>query len=350
MNIYYDIGRLLSYSELYKIAVGQRGNGKTFQAKLQGVKKFLKNGYQFMYVRRYKTEHKNIKKFFDDLVIENNKRIAKGKTPFFPKDTKFEVVGSWKDGSGVFKINDKVAGYWVTLSIQLTFKSTPFPLVTMLVFDEFLIKKGTYHYLAEEVSDFEDLVETVFRDRDGPEIVGAIMLSNKISWYNPYFLAWKINPFNTEFYRNKERQIVIQQCASEEFKAHKYSTRLGQHLQNTKYGNYSIENESLEELSSFVEKMPAAAKPFFNVRYMGVTYGFWLDTKENKAYFSNKFDPFCKFEFALTTSDHSLNTYYLKNKKNCQLSYFSWFYEQGRLFADSNTVDPVLQEILKIML
>ena len=62
MNIYYDIGRLLSYTELYKIAVGQRGNGKTFQAKLQGVKKFLKTGYQFMYVRRYKTEHKNIKK------------------------------------------------------------------------------------------------------------------------------------------------------------------------------------------------------------------------------------------------------------------------------------------------
>ena len=121
MNIYYDIGRLLSYGELYKIAVGQRGNGKTFQAKLQGVKKFLKTGYQFMYVRRYKTEHKNIKKFFDDVIIENNKRIAKGKTPFFPKDTKFEVVGSWKDGSGVFKINDKVAGYWVTLSIQLTF-------------------------------------------------------------------------------------------------------------------------------------------------------------------------------------------------------------------------------------
>lgn len=350
MSLHYDITELLSYPEFYKMTFGKRGPGKTFQATLKGVTKFLKKGQQFMYVRRYKTEHENIEQFFDNIITVNNKRIAEGKAPLFPPDTKFAVIGSKRKGCGKFLINDKVAGFWVTLSVSATYKSTPYPNVCMVVFDEFLIKKGTYHYLATEVTDFEDLLETVFRDRDGPEIVGAVMLSNLVSWYNPYFTAWGITPFNTRFYRNKERSIVCEIWDSAEFNEMKYKTRRGQHLKGTRYGKYAIENEALVENSSFIEKLSKNAKPYFNIKYNGCTYGIWIDTNENKLYFSNKYDKYTRITFALTTSDHCLNTYYIKNKKSCQLIYIQSYYEMGRLYATDSMSDSALQDILKFLI
>ena len=349
-SIFYDNSRMLSYKELYKITVGSRGRGKTFRYSLTGLKKYLKDGSQFIYVRRYKTEHKSIKQFWQNLIIENQKRIAKGKKPFFPPETKLEVTGNWKDGSGTFKVNGKVAGYWLTLSIQATYKSTPFPLVNGIIFDEFIIKKGTYHYLQDEVNDFEDLVETVLRMRDDPNIWGVVMLSNKVSWFNPYFTAWKIPVFNSRYYRPTDDSIVVELDSDEAYNEAKYSTRFGQHIRNTKYGKFAVENESLVDNSVFIENLPKNAKLYFNIIYLGTTYGIWIDTNENKLYLSSKFDPYCKIVYALTTSDHQLNTFYIKNKKATHLGLIVEFYQMGRMFATNSTLDNVLSEIMQLLL
>ena len=349
-NIYYDNSRILSYKEFYKITVGTRGRGKTTKWILTALKKFLKDESQFIYVRRYKTEHRNIKKFWDNLIKINQDNIKNNKKPIFPPNTELEVIGNWKEGLGQFKVNNKIAGYWLTLSIASSYKSTPFPNVNGMIFDEFLIKKGTYHYLQDEVNDLEDLVETVFRTRDDPNVWGCVLLANNVSWFNPYFIQWKIPVFNTKYYRPPNDSIVIELDTDSAFNEVKYSTRFGQHIRNTKYGNYAVENESLISATPFIEELSKNAKLYFNIRYLGSIYGIWIDTKENKLYLSNKYDPYCKLEYALTTSDHQLNTFYIKNKKSTHLSLISEFYQMGRMFATSNYLDSVLQEILQILL
>ena len=78
-NIYYDITNTITYDALYYFIIGERGVGKTYSAKKFCIRRFLKTGEQFVYLRRYKTDlEKGKKKFFKalinegKLVLENN--------------------------------------------------------------------------------------------------------------------------------------------------------------------------------------------------------------------------------------------------------------------------------------
>ena len=52
--MYYDFSKLVSYNALLSFVIGERGVGKTFGAKKFVINDFLKNGNQFVYLRRYK--------------------------------------------------------------------------------------------------------------------------------------------------------------------------------------------------------------------------------------------------------------------------------------------------------
>lgn len=113
--------------------IGHRGVGKSYGFKKWCLDDFIKNGKQFMWVRRYKTELKKIKDgkntiFYDDIrhLYPNHKIDIKG-----------------NDNGGSFIIDGKVAGYYLALSVSTSYKSVPFPNVDKLVFDEFLIDKTT---------------------------------------------------------------------------------------------------------------------------------------------------------------------------------------------------------------
>ena len=67
---YYNFDRIRSYNRMFNMIVGARGCGKTFGAKRIAIKNFIKKGEQFVYVRRYKSEIKEDRKFeqfFDDI-------------------------------------------------------------------------------------------------------------------------------------------------------------------------------------------------------------------------------------------------------------------------------------------
>ena len=69
MTKYYDISTLLSYNKILNFVIGQRGGGKTFNAKKWCINDFLKRGNEFVWVRRYKTEIKGLKQnFFNDII------------------------------------------------------------------------------------------------------------------------------------------------------------------------------------------------------------------------------------------------------------------------------------------
>lgn len=125
--------------------------GKTYGASKFVIKKFLKTGEQFAYVRRYKSELKKATPNFFESIINNNE---------FPEH-KFSVKGN------KFYCDDKIIGYAMTLSTAQDLKSTNFSSVTNLIFDEFIIEEGQKKfYLNNEVEVFLNLVETIARLRD----------------------------------------------------------------------------------------------------------------------------------------------------------------------------------------
>lgn len=81
------------------------------------------------------------------------------------------------------------------MSIANILKSSSYEKVDTIIFDEFLIDKGSYHYLQNEVTQLLDVIETVARLRD----IRVIFLGNAISITNPYFNYFNLTlPYNSE--------------------------------------------------------------------------------------------------------------------------------------------------------
>ena len=51
MTNYYNLGNLLGRNKIMNVVIGQRGCGKTIQAKKWAIKKFIETGKEFIWVR-----------------------------------------------------------------------------------------------------------------------------------------------------------------------------------------------------------------------------------------------------------------------------------------------------------
>lgn len=332
---YYDFTNLLSRNKFLNFVMGHRGVGKTYRFKKWCIDDFVKNGKQFVWVRRYETETKKVKmSFFKDIA---NK---------YPK-AKLTTKGS-KD-SGEFLYNNKVMGYYLTLSKQAQYKSNPFPDVDKIIFDEFIIMKGSVHYLTNEVLHLLELIDTIFRDRDN--VRGVYCIANNISFNNPYFMYFDIKPFDKEFFVTTKHgnQLIVQNYKNQVYIDNKKHTRFGQLVEGTAYGDYAIENTTLSQRPEFIASKTPNAKFEYVIKYKGKLVGFWLDWQEGKMYANYKYDKMAT-PYALTREDMTPNTYLIRNMSNFYIKDLIWFFENGLLYYENEQVQSVCYEILSYFL
>lgn len=294
-NFYYNANQLLSHDCLFNFVISNRGGGKTFDFKKRAIKRFLKHGEQFIYLRRYKEELKTINQFFDD-IIESG--LFKGH--------KLKVKNR------IFYVDNKVAGYAMLLSTAVTKKSTPYPKVTLIGFDEFIIDKGMIRYLPMEVTKFLELYNTVARLRDN---VKVIFMGNAISLTNPYFLFWNIQ-LNTQKRFNKYGEICVEMFTDENFTNAMRNTRFGKLVSGTRYGDYAIENKFFLNNDDFILKKSSNAIFQFSIYYQQTIIGFWYDFDDGKIYACSKIKNDSKIKFTLTTKEHKPNYQLITNYKN----------------------------------
>lgn len=329
LSKYYDFTNLLSRNKFLNFILGHRGVGKTFRFKKWCLDDAIKNGKQFVWVRRYETETKKAKSsFFRDISYK------------YPK-VKFCTRGT--NDSGEFVADGKVIGYYLTLSQQAKYKSNPFPLVDKIIFDEFIILKGSIRYIGQEVLHFLELVDTIFRDRDN--VRGVYCIANNISFNNPYFLYFGIKPFKDEFYTTTKfgSQLVVQNYKNQAYIDNKKQTRFGQLIDGTAYGEYAIENTTLGENPDFIAHKTPKAKFHYCIRYKTKIIGFWLDWSEGKLYASELYDKSAT-PYALTREDMTPNTYLLRNINNFYIKDLIWFLENGLLYYENEQIQALVNE------
>lgn len=323
--MYWNISKSLSYNALFNFIVGNRGGGKTFGAKRQVINNYIKKGEQFVYLRRYKTELKKIKTFFEDIAN------------YFPEN-ELKVKGR------EFYIDGKKAGYAMPLSTAKIEKSVSFPKVTMIIFDEFILDNGTYHYLADEVTTFLEFYETIARTRD----VKVYFLSNALTITNPYFLYFNVRvPYNTTI--SCKNDILIELVQNADFIAAKKLTRFGKLIDGTEYGKYAIENSFLRDNKTFIEKKTGNCDYIFAFIYNGVTYGVWRSFKEGKIWVSYDYDKYSKLLYALTKADHTPNTLLINSLR--QSKTFKGFidnYKIGNVYFENQNIKNVCYEVVKL--
>lgn len=319
------MGKSLTYQCLFNFIVGNRGAGKTYGSKERAIKKFLKNGSQFAYVRRYKTELADKGKYFDDILDK------------FPNHT-FEVKGN------TALIDGKPAGFFIALSTSKIKKSTAYPHVDYIIFDEFIIDKGCYHYLQDEVLQFLELYETIARTRD----VIVYFLSNAITVTNPYFMYFHLNVDGKHQF-TKFDDILVEFVQDEDFIEMKKNTRFGKLINGTKYASYSIDNAFLRDDDSFIEKKTGRANYYCSLRYKNDLFGIWVDYSAGKFWVSKDIDTSFKVTYSLTLADHTPNTLLLKGKSTV-LKYFVENYKIGNVYFESMNIKNITYEIMRLFL
>lgn len=332
-SIWYNFSRLLSFRAFLNFLVGIRGGGKSYGAKKLVINDFLKNKRQFIWLRRYKNEIFGTKK--EPGVIQTFLKDLRLNGEF--KGVKMEIIGN------ELHINNEVAGYFLNLNTSSKYKSIPWDEVYYMVYDEFIVRKGlTNRYLPNELFLFNELLETVFRMRDGK----VILIGNAIKFANPYFDYYKIPFFHGEFYNNRARGLCVQNYSNTDFLNVKKDSPIGKLQNGTEYGDYALANIYLDDSDAFIASKSANATFKFALQYNSNKYGVWLDFDKGIMYINKMIDPSNKTLYVLKSSDHDVNSYLVKFAKNTQLDILLYMFKVGAVRFDDVFIKNEMYEIL----
>lgn len=244
---YYDFHDVLTRRAPWNIVVGARGLGKTYAAKMMAVKRFLKNGEQFIYLRRTEEEQKIKGTFFDDIsqnfkncLFRVNGSVAEIHTENMPAKT-YEPIG--------FFVSLVQAGYR---------KSVAYPNVRTIIFDEIFPDNG--RYLQDEPTRLANFYSTVDRWRDKCRL---LMLSNATDDANPYFSRFDINPADQRDKRQPIKTycngyVAVEFADYRGFSAKVSQTRFGRFIQqiDPEYAKYAIDNIAKNTGKQLVAALP----------------------------------------------------------------------------------------------
>lgn len=350
-SMFWNLRRTLTHNKLINIIIGNRGGGKSFGAKQWAIDNFLKTGEQFGYIRRYKDDLKEpMVQFFKDIEMYYPDYEFKTDTKYFyirmkPADPKEK----WTE-------ND-IAGYGFTLSTANNKKSISYPNITTLIYDEFLIDKGTTRYLPNEPVALLNLYETVARPGTGHPRVILFMLANALSITNPYFLFFDLKlPTKQDkngkwVWKHSTKPILVEDVRNEKFIDAKKNTEFGELIEGTTYAGYSIENKFLLDDEQFVEPKGAKARFYFAFIYLDKKYGVWADFIEGKMYVTQSVDPNYPLTYSITMKDHRPNTILFKNKnRNGHFKTFVEAYKDGNVRFESINIKNICYEVIKMTL
>lgn len=332
--MFYNSDLLFSHNLLFNFVLGARSNGKTYEGKKKVIRRFIKTGEQFIWLRRRQSDIKQtFFSFPDDIEHE------------FP-DHEFKVVGDR------LEIDGKVAGWGKALNGSSRLKSVSYSKVWLIVYDEFLVSdvdrvNRNTGYLTGEVSQLMKFYDTVNRNKgsimsDGVP-VKVFLIANAESQYNPYFTHFGIklkedNYHDGEILRvNTERRgtVAIQRFVSDELQEARKDSEFGRMIKNTAYGSHSLENKFHMDNEDFiVNNLPFGLDPICNIIYDGMTIGFWYDSKEYNIYGSRKFQNTVP-SYVFNIGDHTENTVLLKTGNNFQLQSVQRAWRNGSLKFDS---------------
>lgn len=208
---YYSLSNIMERNAHYNMIIGERSNGKTYSVLKYGLEKYIKTGEQMAIVRRWKDDFtgKRGAVLFDALI--SNNEIAKLSDNEW--NTIYYFSGRWylaknEDGE-VVKKDEKPLAYGFAISSGEHDKSTSYPDITTILFDEFITRST---YINDEFVLFMNILSTIIRMRDN---VIIFMLANTVSKYCPYFQEMGIShikemkPGTIDVYQYGESELKV---------------------------------------------------------------------------------------------------------------------------------------------
>lgn len=209
---FYSLRSILSKNAHYNIIIGERSNGKTYACLEYAIKQYAENGNESAIIRRFKEDFigRRGASMFDALVSNGVvEKYTHGEW-----DNIYYFSSRWYfcryDEKGNRIKDEKPFCYGFALSSAEHDKSTSYPRITTIVFDEFITRTL---YLDEEFTIFSNVISTIIRQRENVKI---FMLGNTVNKYGcPYVDEMGLKHFKNmkqgdiDVYRYGETQLTV---------------------------------------------------------------------------------------------------------------------------------------------
>ena len=341
-DLHYDGSGTLGGDPAVILVCGQRRRGKSTWWLNYLVEQFEQKGDMFVWCRRFSVELSGGKKKGEqNLGCMHN--FGAGVNKFFRKKITTE-------GNNIYS-NGKLCGQFACLALSGNTKGITIPPeqhYRNFLLDEFLIDTPTYHYLNgnNDPLEFLKIVDSYASPGvDGADIHHMIMLSNAVTFANPYFLFWEVQPFRGRYYRDDSRGVVVEMDTNEAFTEQRKATRFGKAVSGTLYDSYAIDNSFMLDDPKFIAKKPIWATYMYGVRFRSRTFGVWYDSKNGRLYLNNDVIP-NRSMYCLTRDDMSINTLLWRDIKKSPIEFIVTAYQIGQLYFS----DPIVKSFALDML
>lgn len=332
-SIYYNSQKLFSYNAIISLVMGERGCGKTYAGKEKMIKDFEK-GYQSIYVRRTRTEMDKVKdNVFNDIALN------------YP-NYEFEVKGD------ICYINGEVFCYFIALSQAHQYRSASFPIVNFIFFDEYISPRaGGTQFLQNEMTALLDLLSTVFRKRR-PKLY---MSSNNVTYVNPLFEMFKIEPKpDDRFIKKKNGLVVVEMTNNEDYVEEVKKSDWAKLVENTSYYDYAIDNKSLEDTTDFIMSKKPNNFNFFRgaFRVGNKIVGVWSESIGNSnIWIGEKYNLNSKWLYTVYNNQNFEGWKNLKvDRGNYNIKFIKYVYLDSRVYYENQSCKKLfIEEISKFL-
>lgn len=216
---FYSLDRVLECKCQYNMIIGERSNGKTFAVLEYLIRRWWEKGEQGAYIRRWKEDYRGKRGSQLFAGHEETGKISEITNGEYDKVKYY--AGKWYLARYDEELDKLIAQeepfcYAFALSDMEHDKSTAYPKVTTVVFDEFLTRQ---YYLPDEFVVFMNVLSTIIRHRDNVKI---FMLGNTVNKYCPYFkemglghvAEMEVGKIDIYTYGESKLRVAVERCKS----------------------------------------------------------------------------------------------------------------------------------------
>lgn len=209
---YYSLKKILEYNATYNVIFGERSNGKTFSVLEHGIRQYWAGKGTLAVVRRWAEDIIGARgqNTFSALAAAGSvTKITKGEWTDVYYFARKWYLCKYDPETGKRITAEEPFAFGFCLSDQEHDKSTSYPTITTILFDEFLTRKM---YMPDEFVIFMNVLSTIIRQRNDVKI---FMLGNTVNKYCPYFKEMGLTHAKTmkegtiDLYRYGDNELTV---------------------------------------------------------------------------------------------------------------------------------------------
>ena len=215
---FYSLEKILAHNATYNMIIGKRSNGKTYAVQKKIIEDYWNNGSQGAIIRRWEEDlrGKRGQAMFQALVDNGEvQKLTKGEWDRIKYYSGKWFFARYDEEEDKIVSEENPFCYAFALTTAEHDKSTSYPKVQNILFDEFLTRQV---YLPDEFVSFMNVLSTIIRQRSD---VTIFMLGNTVNKYCPYFSEMNLTGVAKQkqgtidiytYVNNPELKVAVEYC------------------------------------------------------------------------------------------------------------------------------------------